>query len=134
MKTIKKIAQQDSSKKQKVKGVTPPDKDKMNLPPDTQAPHPGMQTSALPVPPSEFPTAHKKVQPQTPKGLNPPKPKVPKTSTLKTAGIADIPNYRPAKGDKRCGNCEYFKSGQCTKFDVKVREHMTCDVWSPRGT
>lgn len=42
----------------------------------------------------------------------------------------DIPNYRPATGSKKCGNCGAFQARRmCEMFDAEVKPYYTCDDW-----
>jgi 8-oxo-dGTP pyrophosphatase MutT (NUDIX family) len=47
----------------------------------------------------------------------------------KSAGKADAPNYRKATGERRCGNCAYYKKGFCTKYYFSCSPQNTCDSW-----
>jgi len=50
----------------------------------------------------------------------------------KIAGEKDAPGYRPADGDKNCGNCEYRdESGLCRAFNFKCKADWVCDSWEP---
>ena len=47
---------------------------------------------------------------------------------------ADAPNYRKASEGQasRCGNCKFFKGGQCTKWSFKASASFVCDSWASR--
>ena len=49
-------------------------------------------------------------------------------------------NYRPAKGDKRCGNCSMYRrvhrtkglNGSCTLVEGAIDPADTCDKWEKK--
>lgn len=43
------------------------------------------------------------------------------------------PNYRRAKGSRRCANCGSMnkRTGLCARYSYPVEKPMTCDTWKP---
>lgn len=57
-----------------------------------------------------------------------------KVGSLMPAKLSkDKVNYRPAKKERRCGNCTAFlpQQGSCTRIEGRIEPFMVCDRWTP---